>query len=576
MQSVVERPGADLVEVEPEYSLPLALLAGVDSAECESLIAGLATSGYQIRSVASLAEIGEATRVENPHVVFVHLDGYGGVGDFNALRDAVHPAPVVVLAPTLEAGLVERAIECGCDDIITGSTDALTLQTKLLTLQKVRELRLELQQQKTELAEHRDQQARDFDIAERIFANVLDRGVLAWPMFRHLHSPMAVFNGDLLLATPTPDGGIRVLVGDFTGHGLVASIGTMPVAEVFYGMTEKGFSVGELLAEINSKTRQVLPRGRFLAAAVLQLDPAHRQLTVWNGGLPEIVVYDGLRKQIRHRAPSRFLPLGVLETAHLELETERLDVEPGDRIFAYSDGVLEAGNPQGQQFGLERLLACVETADEPDQIFTAIESALYRHRAGRAQDDDITLLEMHCTGSPLPDSALSRRGAAIERASSAWAFTLCLQADCLRHADPLPLITHFVQEHQGIQAHRDRIYVVLSELYNNALDHGILELDSSLKDGTDGFSNYFEERDKRLAALEDGEITVKVCNTPWDGGGRLVVTVSDSGRGFDAAEVAERQPAMTYGRGMELVRGLCTSLRYNQNGNEAEATYFWS
>jgi two-component system, HptB-dependent secretion and biofilm response regulator len=60
----------------------------------------------------------------------------------------------------------------------------------------------------------------------------------------------------------------RVLVGDLTGHGLVASIGTVPIAEVFYGITDKGFSIPELIAEINDKTRRILPIGRFLAAAV--------------------------------------------------------------------------------------------------------------------------------------------------------------------------------------------------------------------------------------------------------------------------------------------------------------------
>jgi two-component system, HptB-dependent secretion and biofilm response regulator len=416
----------------------------------------------------------------------------------------------------------------------------------------------------------------ELEVAERLFANILDRGVLSWPMFQHVHSPMAVFNGDLLLAAPTPDGGIRAMLGDFTGHGLVASIGTVPVAEVFYGMTEKGFSITELVTEINAKVSHLLPMGRFLAATIMQLDPSHRRLTVWNGGVPDVLIFNAETKIIEARACSRHLPLGVLSAEQLDTQCERFDVNRGDRIFACSDGLLEARSRSGEFFGEARLEACFESASAPC-LFNAVERAVTAHRDGQAQEDDLTFVEVQC-GVGYGAVEYRQRFASTKRPTK-WHAQFRFAADSLREADPLPLVTHFVQEHQGLQRHRERIFVILSELYTNALDHGLLGLQSSLKDAPEGLMHYLDERERRLASLDDGEIAILIDNVAsQDGiGGRLTIRVTDSGPGFDVNTVAAPVPVdALHGRGLQLVESLATSLRFNAAGNEAQAEYTWS
>jgi len=58
---------------------------------------------------------------------------------------------------------------------------------------------------------------------------------------------------------------MHILLGDFTGHGLSAAIGAMPLAEVFYSMTARGFNLRDILVELNSKLRRILRWG-FSAA----------------------------------------------------------------------------------------------------------------------------------------------------------------------------------------------------------------------------------------------------------------------------------------------------------------------
>ena len=76
----------------------------------------------------------------------------------------------------------------------------------------------------------------------------------------------------------------------------------------------------------------------------------------------------------------------------------------------------------------------------------------------------------------------------------------------------------------------------MSELHNNALERGLLGLESSLKDVPEGLMYYFDERERRLKTLDDGEIAILIDNVarPDRAGG----CVTDSGVGIDTASVA--------------------------------------
>src|SRR5690606_40932182 len=86
-------------------------------------------------------------------------------------------------------------------------------------------------------ARHNEHLLREQHVAKAVFDKVAHSGCLDAPNIRYMQSPYALFNGDLLLAAYKPSGGMHVMLGDFTGHGLPAAIGAMPLAELFYGMT---------------------------------------------------------------------------------------------------------------------------------------------------------------------------------------------------------------------------------------------------------------------------------------------------------------------------------------------------
>ena len=101
----------------------------------------------------------------------------------------------------------------------------------------------------------------------------------------------------------------------------------------------------------------------------------------------------------------------------------------------------------------------------------------------------------------------------------------------LRTLDPLPQIMQMLMALQGLHEHRERLYTILAELFANALEHGLLSLDSGLKH-TPRFS-LPTPREQSLVALDHGWIKILLTHTAMGTVGQLTLRIEDSGPGFD-------------------------------------------
>src|SRR3954451_15788701 len=90
---------------------------------------------------------------------------------------------------------------------------------------------------------------------------------------------------------------------------------------IFYAMTAKGYAISDIVAEANQKLKAILPTGVFCAVALLDLDATYSQLTIWNGGLPDVLVRQPSGGTLR-RLRSQHLPLGVVDSTRLDRSVE--------------------------------------------------------------------------------------------------------------------------------------------------------------------------------------------------------------------------------------------------------------
>ncbi|HZX29268.1 MAG TPA: ATP-binding protein, partial [Telluria sp.] len=136
--------------------------------------------------------------------------------------------------------------------------------------------------------------------------------------------------------------------------------------------------------------------------------------------------------------------------------------------------------------------------------------------------------------------------------------------------------TSVVERLEAGKEHRRQVFVILSELFTNAVEHGLLGLDSSLKGGVDGFEAYMAERQRRLDALDGGHVEIGLERALIDGRAAIRIRVRDTGQGFDYGALdlaAFGQNATPYGRGILLASSLCYSLEFVGAGNEVVGYY---
>ncbi|MCP4075006.1 MAG: fused response regulator/phosphatase [Gammaproteobacteria bacterium] len=481
--------------------------------------------------------------------------------------------PVIFLTAITDEESLQACIDAGGDDFLVKPYDRFLLQSKIQAMQRISNLHSEIKGMYSLI--HREQ-----EIAEQVFNNAVQKTNIINQNIRSIIRPTTTFSGDMILSEYSPSRDIHFLIGDFTGHGLSSALGAMPVSEVFRAMTAKGFTPEEILNGINKKLRQFLPVGMFLCVQLISISHDLDQVTIFNAGMPEMLIIDGATNQIKHHVKSNILPLGIIDNPNTRESAQTLELHQNDKLILYSDGLTEAWSELDEEFGSERLEYTIQNA-EKNSIFESLLSQLEQFCGNRAQADDITLIEINCVPDLLPKitehKSIPEKTHNFE-SNGDWEYVFNLKNHRLRETNPVPLIINQIMEMEGIESERQTLFTVLTELYVNALDHGVLKLNSTLKSDPSGFALYFKERENRLTNLIDGHITFHIAVEQNDNVRSIMIRLEDSGEGFDHEKQLvpdlENHTGLS-GRGISLIRDLCESLNYMGNGNISEAIYSW-
>ena len=206
--------------------------------------------------------------------------------------------------------------------------------------------------------------------------------------------PAESFSGDIVAASRSPEGRFYALLADATGHGLTAAISVLPVLALFYRMTKLNSPVREIVQELNQQLKESMPVGRFVAATLLCLDEAARTGEIWVGGTPEAFLFDCDGRVSRVFA-SEHLALGIVDHTQMECEPSIFNWEKESQLVLCSDGLLEATDKEGKQFGAAGL-ATAAANTSPAIRFSRIEAALDRHLDGGLAADDVSLMVIDC------------------------------------------------------------------------------------------------------------------------------------------------------------------------------------
>ncbi len=231
---------------------------------------------------------------------------------------------------------------------------------------------------------------KELEIAASIQRQIIPQDLPVFPGVRLAAQtvPCTGVGGDFYDVIPVPEGFVAV-VADVSGKGVPAALLAAMVQGMLHALITGGATLVDAITQVSRFLCSRTPIEKYLTLAVLRYAPApdgSAQVEVVNAGhvLPVIVRHDGAVEEL----PDGDMPVGMFDFATFHSLALRL--HPGDRIVLLSDGVTEAQNAAGEQFGDHQMQAAFTQSDTVPNLFAALSSFC----AGVPPQDDQTVLTL--------------------------------------------------------------------------------------------------------------------------------------------------------------------------------------
>jgi serine phosphatase RsbU (regulator of sigma subunit) len=239
---------------------------------------------------------------------------------------------------------------------------------------------------------------RDLQVARQVQSGLLPRSLPEMPGWQveALWQPAQAVGGDFYDFLHFPDGRTGLVIADVSNKGVPAALVMANTRSVMRAVAASARpecceSPGMLLAQVNDLLCQDMPRKMFVTCFLAILDPTSGQISYANAG--QNLPYLRSGGQVTELY-ARGMPLGLFP--NMEYEEMQATMEPGDSVLMYSDGLVEAHNPQGEMFGEPRLEEYLAGNDAAGQaLITHLMERLEEFTgAGWEQEDDVTFVTL--------------------------------------------------------------------------------------------------------------------------------------------------------------------------------------
>ncbi|MGA7291850.1 MAG: GAF domain-containing SpoIIE family protein phosphatase [Terriglobales bacterium] len=234
--------------------------------------------------------------------------------------------------------------------------------------------------------ERRERMSREAEEAHAMQQALLPRSSPLIPGFSvsGLSIPAGSVGGDWYDFIPLRDGRWGLVLADVSGKGTAAALLMSATRGMLRSLAQTGSGPAEVLTRLNNMMVDDLPSGRFVTMVYAELDPSSRTLRIANAGhLSPLLVEPSGHRWINHE---HGLPLGISASKFSEAEVR---LGEHSRIVFYSDGITEADLDSGEDYGAERLLAQMLSADvSPESLLADVR----RFTNGTGLRDDATVI----------------------------------------------------------------------------------------------------------------------------------------------------------------------------------------
>ena len=225
--------------------------------------------------------------------------------------------------------------------------------------------------------------------ARRIQASILPQNLpcLATLRIATRYQPMTAVAGDFYDFLKTGENCLTILVADVSGHGVPAALVASMLKVCFASQRDYAHDPAKVLSGLNAMLRGVLA-GQYVTAACAAINLSQRTVTYAGAGHPPALLLRRNRQDVVQLAENG---LFIGPFPHATYTSISVPFEPGDRLLLYTDGIIEATAPDGEQFGRERLMEFVLSEKDLEPI-TFVEQLFAKVASSPMQEDDLTVV----------------------------------------------------------------------------------------------------------------------------------------------------------------------------------------
>jgi sigma-B regulation protein RsbU (phosphoserine phosphatase) len=394
------------ISLDREMMQPRILIADDQQDVLDALRLLLKGHGYSIETVNSPADLLAVVARQEFDILLIDLNyardttsGREGLDVLSRLKEMEDPPPVVAMTGWATVGLAVETMQYGVSDFVEKpwtNTRLLEILQKQISLgrdrrESRRQEAAEARARKEALL-HQQEQEREIAEAKAIQEKLLPRDTPQMPGYEiaSVWQSARVVGGDYFDILPLDEKTFGLCIADVAGKGMPAALLMSNLQAAVRGLASASLAPDLLCSRLNSLIYRNTASDRFITFFYAQLDGPGRRLAYVNAGhnAPFVVHSDGSHERLREGGTV----LGVFPSPGYEMGSAQLS--QGDQVVLFTDGVTEACNQAGEEFGEVRLLCLLQEQRSlsADGLQAKILAGVAEFSGDRWQDDATLLV----------------------------------------------------------------------------------------------------------------------------------------------------------------------------------------
>ncbi|HNX24401.1 MAG TPA: SpoIIE family protein phosphatase [Spirochaetota bacterium] len=320
-------------------------------------------------------------------IVMPEMDGFGFLNEFQK-RENKEFVPVILMTGLDDLNSKIKGLNIGADDYLLKPLNEEELIARVFSLLRLKRANSELYQ-KNQLIK------RELEAAKKIQQYIIPQNFdfISYPKISGIYRPIEDIGGDFFDCYKLDENRSAFIIADVTGHGIPAAL-TMTMSKMLFSIyAEKFPSTANLMKEINKQLRGTLLDMQYITAFYLIYDKTLKTLTYSNAGHTRPLYYKAYKNQIAALDSFGWF-IGISDDT--EYEEKKITVSDGDRLLLYTDGITEAKNKEGEDFGEIRLARFLKNNHNlsGEDFCNSLLDTVYEYIDGTEINDDIAFLNI--------------------------------------------------------------------------------------------------------------------------------------------------------------------------------------